>query len=200
MKVIELVNESENNTIFFASKAVNNNGKEYDLIDSKLKRIIELSPDKIIVKKALIGEINLLKIISKEVEYRDSINKVNINLDEIRVPSNKILQIGDIVTNANFTITIGNLLGQNPILSVLPLPFRDESIDEVIIFEVLDYDVVREVYRVLKKNRKIFTIIRDKLFGGVDPILGIKVLSLKFEIIKVYEKKGYWIVEGIKKR
>ncbi|WP_029552519.1 hypothetical protein [Saccharolobus solfataricus] len=86
------------------------------------------------------------------------------------------------------------------VIFTYPFPFRDSSFNSAIIFEVLDLDIIREVYRVVKSGSKVYMILRDKLFGGVDPLEGLRKLSSKFKVAMVKEKEGFWIIEGVKKR
>lgn len=80
-----------------------------------------------------------------------------------------------------------------------PFPFRDSSFNSAIIFEVLDLDIIREVNRVVKSGSKVYMILRDRLFGGADPLEGLRKLSSKFKVVMVKEKEGFWIIEGLKK-
>ncbi|WP_422398131.1 hypothetical protein [Sulfolobus tengchongensis] len=84
------------------------------------------------------------------------------------------------------------------VIFTYPFPFRDSSFDSSIIFEIFDLDIIREVHRVVKKGSRVYLVLRDKLFGGADPLDGLKKLSSKFKIVMVKEKEGFWIVEGMK--
>ncbi|AOL17585.1 hypothetical protein BFU36_01115 [Sulfolobus sp. A20] len=84
------------------------------------------------------------------------------------------------------------------VIFTVPFPFRDSSIDSAVIFEVIDLDLVREVHRVLKTNSKAYLVLRDVVFGGINPVEGIKRISAKFKVVRVKEKEGFWIIEGVK--
>ncbi|AHC51495.1 methylase [Sulfolobus acidocaldarius SUSAZ] len=79
--------------------------------------------------------------------------------------------------------------------AIIPLPFKDSVFDNVLISEVMDYDVVREAHRVTKRGGKGMIIVPQN--NAVD---ALKVLSIKFRIISASEVNKYWIIEGVKVR
>ncbi len=91
-----------------------------------------------------------------------------------------------------------SIISYKDVIFTVPFPFRDSSIDSAVIFEVIDLDLVREVHRVLKINSKAYLVLRDIIFGGIDPVEGIKRISAKFKVVRVKEKEGFWIIEGTK--
>jgi len=199
--VLELVyNNDVGNTILNAVKAIDLEGREYDILQDKISTLLRLKPKKIITKKALIGEINILKGIAEEVIFS---NNTQIKFEVLEKffeykRNEKILQLGYKILNTG--VYIGYNTDKEGVVGIFPFPFRDDSFDEIIIFEILDYEITREVHRVLKKGKRVYLIVRDIIKDGVNPIQAIKVLSYKFEVSKIFERAGFWIIEGIKKK
>ncbi|BDB97958.1 hypothetical protein [Saccharolobus caldissimus] len=92
----------------------------------------------------------------------------------------------------------GDVISLKDVSFTFPFPFRDSSFNSAIIFEILDLDVIREVSRILKPASKAYMVLRDEIFGGVNPLEGVKRFSAKFKIVMVKEAEGFWIIEGIK--
>jgi len=201
VKYLELLPSDAKTLKHSLSAIYHNDGKkeEIDLSYSKISQITSDNYDFIFSHKLLNGEALILKNITSFLiidtrffRYIRS-KKLNLNL------KGKTLQIGSPLTNA--TVTVSNDLAyfyvDNLVNSVYPLPFRDNSFDNVIISEILDYDIIREASRVLKNNGKAYLIINA--FDGVRPVEAIKVLSIKFNIKFARELEGFWIIEGTKK-
>ncbi|MEM0374264.1 MAG: hypothetical protein QXV69_10325 [Sulfolobaceae archaeon] len=205
-----LYNNEYGNTILGAIKAIDSEGREYDILPDKISSLLKMRPKRLIVEKALIGELSILKGIAEEVVlFGNSVNneillkKEDIMnfLSEIRpiVNPNKLLQIGYKLLNNGIYLGTDTNDG-NTVRGIFPFPFRDNCFDGVIIFEILDYEIIREVNRILKRGKRVYLILRDIIKGGADPLQAIKVLSYKFEVIKIIQRKGYWIIEGVKRK
>jgi len=82
--------------------------------------------------------------------------------------------------------------------SLLPLPFRDQSIDGIVMGELAEHEVVSEAHRVLKKGGKILGMTRDPSHGGVDPVLLSSILSWRFNVIRAEVREGVWLVHAVK--
>lgn len=108
------------------------------------------------------------------------------------------LQVGgEMVSNE---VMIGYpLLNNDGVFSLIPFPFRDESFDNVMIFDILDFSLIEEAERVLKRNGKAYLIVKDKSINGVDPVEATKVFSYRFAINLIRERKKHWIIEGKKR-
>ncbi|QIW23683.1 hypothetical protein EWF20_05585 [Sulfolobus sp. S-194] len=201
MKYLELL-PSDAKTLKQSLKAVcHNDGRkeEIDLSYSKISQIINDNYDFVFSHKLLDGEALILKNITdflildtRFFRYMRN-KKLNLNL------KGKTLQIGSPLTNSTVTVSndVAYFYVDNLVNSVYPLPFRDNSFDNVIISEILDYDIIREASRVLKNIGKGYLIINA--FNGVRPVEAIKVLSIKFNIKFAKEFEGFWIIEGTKK-
>lgn len=68
----------------------------------------------------------------------------------------------------------GDVISLKDVSFTFPFPFRDSSFNSAIIFEILDLDVIREVSRILKPASKAYMVLRDEIFGGVNPLEGVK--------------------------
>ena len=173
--------------------------EEIDLSYSKLSQIVQNRPDIIFSHELLDGEALLLKNVSDFLVIKDSFYTFFLkNRVDLKVKG-RSLQIGSPLVSA--TVTVSNpqaIFYINEIVdAVYPLPFRDSSFDTVIISEVLDYDIIREAARVIKKGGKAYLIINA--FKGVKPVEAIRAFSIKFIPLFVKELNGFWIFEGIKK-
>lgn len=102
-------------------------------------------------------------------------------------------------------LTLGNVaissakLFDDFIMFFFPFPIRDCSINNSIVYEILDYDVMRELYRITKPGGRVRIIIRDKLHGGlrVDDIMKFMI---KFDLEKISWENGFWVIDLIKKK
>ncbi|MEM4042060.1 MAG: hypothetical protein QXN58_04590 [Saccharolobus sp.] len=142
--------------------------------------------DVIIGRKFLQGEILFLKNYADFIIDDDHL--VKYDLIDLPLYKEKAIYVG----------AFGGLASFKDVVFTYPFPFRDSSFNSAVIFEVLDLDIIRETHRVLKFRSKVYMILRDEIFGGIDPIYGIKRLAAKFKISTIKEKNGYWIIEGIK--
>lgn len=176
-----------------------NDGKseEIDLAYSKIPSI-EIDHFNFIFSHPLLkGEALLLQNVSDFIIVGDKFfqyegKKINLKLQ------GKTLQIGSPLIDALVTVSneITKFQVDEVIDSLLPLPFRDNSFDNVVISELLDYDVVKESFRVLKNSGNVYLIL---YYADVSPIEGVKVLSTRFIIKDVKEMQKYWIIRGNKK-
>ncbi len=163
------------------------NGKkeETDLAYGRISNFMYL--DLLIGNKFLDGEKNFLRqvydIIVDDSRIIESVEndefKAEMTLGNIAISSSKIFN--DFVT------------------FFFPFPIRDCSIKSSIIYEILDYDIMREIYRVTKLGGKTRVIIRDKLHGGLT-IDNIMKFIIKFYVEKISWKDGFWIIDLIKKK
>ncbi|QGA54259.1 hypothetical protein GFS03_06560 [Sulfolobus sp. E5-1-F] len=173
------------------------NAIKLEVVDGS-KEIISLAYGKLsdipklnvlIGKDFLQGEILFLK------------NYVDFLVDKSRLASEIPFQLP---LNRQEGICVGTVncsgISFKDVIFTYPFPFRDSSFSSAIIFEVLDLDIIREVNRVVKSGSKVYMILRDKLFGGIDPLEGLRKFSSKFRVVMVKEKEGFWIIEGVKKR
>ncbi|MCY0859295.1 MAG: hypothetical protein OWQ54_02570 [Sulfolobaceae archaeon] len=150
------------------------------------------------------GEVRLFSNICKLVVVKDNVKTFIPSAEQVYQLelngkiSGKVLQIGgEIVDNG---VMIGtSLLGNDDVISLVPFPFRDSSFDFVLIFDILDFLIVEEAERVLKHNGKAILVIKDKSLGGVNPVEAVKVLSYKFAVNTIREKRKFWIIEGRKR-
>lgn len=202
MKYLELL-PNDAHSLKQSLKAIkHNNGKaeELDLSYAKLSQIATDKFDFIFSHFLLDGEALILKNISDFIVINDRFyefcgtRKVDLKL------KGKTLQIGTPVSNALVTVTNNSAFiftSSNIIEAVYPLPFREESFDNVVVSEVLDYDIIKEASRVLKKQGVGYLIINA--FKKVRPVEAIKIFSIRFIVRFVVEKNGFWIIEGTKK-
>ncbi|AWS00185.1 methylase [Metallosphaera hakonensis] len=154
--------------------------------------------DVIIGNDMLAGEINLLSgIYPLVINDNRLIRYENLASNYPEVPAQgKVLEVGWCSESSDACLST---IGENSIQAIYPFPFRDESFNSVVNYEVLDYDAVRESHRVLRKGGKIYLVFRDSIFGGVKPSVALKFL-IKFSVSSVAIKQGYWILEGKKVR
>ncbi|MCG3108188.1 hypothetical protein L3N51_00469 [Metallosphaera sp. J1] len=155
--------------------------------------------DLIMGRDMLRGEIGLLSSAYPVIVNGDRIvrfDQMAGKFPEIAVKG-KTLGVGWCAEN-HVACLSGSGLG-DLIHGVHPFPFRDEVFDNVIAYEILDYDVVRESHRVTRRGGRFFLVFRDKLFGGVKPSEALKFL-VKFNVVSLALKDGFWIVESKKIR
>ena len=173
--------------------------EEIDLSYSKISQIMQNRYDIIFSHDLLDGEALMLKNISDFLVIKDSFytlfprKKVDLKV------KGRSLQIGSPLVYT--TVTVSNLqaffYADEVVNSVYPLPFRDSSFDSVVISEVLDYDIIREASRVVKKSGKAYLIFNA--FKGIKPVEAIRAFSIKFIPLFAKEQNGFWIIEGTKK-
>ena len=173
--------------------------EEIDLSYGKLSQIVQNRPDIIFSHELLDGEALLLKNVSDFLVVKDSFytffprKKVDLKI------KGRSLQIGSPLVSA--TVTVSNSQSifylDEIVNAVYPLPFRDSSFDTVIVSEVLDYDIIREAARIIKKGGKAYLIINA--FKGIKPAEAIRAFSIKFIPLFAKELNGFWIFEGTKK-
>lgn len=172
--------------------------EEIDLSYEKLSQITQNRYDIIFSHEILDGEALLLKNVSDFLVVNDSFYVFYRKKLDLKFKG-KSLQIGSPLVQA--TVTVSNAQASfyidDVVNSVFPLPFRDSSFDTVIISEVLDYDIIREASRVVKKSGKAYLIINA--FKGVRPAEAVRAFSIKFIPLFVKELNGFWIIEGKKK-
>ncbi|AAY80552.1 conserved protein [Sulfolobus acidocaldarius DSM 639] len=173
--------------------------KSINLSYGKILPLTEHTYDFIISPNLLNGELYLLSafeglIIINSQFFSPKIYENNLNL---RLKG-RTLQIGSPLIKDAITVTgtTYKLDSKDEIVrAIIPLPFKDSVFDNVVISEVMDYDVVREAYRVTKRGGKGMIIVPQN--NAVD---ALKVLSIKFRIISASEVNKYWIIEGVKVR
>lgn len=187
-------------SLWNAEKIVSIDG-DYEETNTGLNRssLLEYS-DFIIGKSLLYGEKNLLSLTADYVIDRDKIiRSENLfgNFPAIKF-KNKAITIG-FCPEIGEIACISTLHQTNSLQAIYPLPFRDSSIDEVVFYEVLDYDIMREANRILKIGGRVYLIIRDQVFGGVNPRDSLKFF-LNFYIESAQIKDSFWIVKGKKIR
>ncbi|AEB94865.1 methylase [Metallosphaera cuprina] len=152
--------------------------------------------DVLMGKDMLAGEMNLLSSVYSIVVNHNKIvryDKMILNYPKMPFEA-KSLSIG--YCDEGFSACM-SAAGSNSVHAIYPFPFRDESFKSVLSYEVLDYDIVRESYRVLRKGGKFFLIFRDEIFGGVRPNTALKFL-IKFSLSSAYLRDGFWIIEARK--
>ncbi|NON63034.1 MULTISPECIES: hypothetical protein [Acidianus] len=140
--------------------------------------------DLIFGKDYLLGEKNVLRIIFSLVIDGEKI---------IRVENSSYPHFHGGLIIGNRPDAIGEI-NEEPLTFIYPFPFRDSSISEITFFEILDYDLVKEAYRVIKRKGIMRLIVRDKIHEGLD-IGDILKFVIKFSISKVKWKDNFWVVE-----
>ncbi|MCY0874577.1 MAG: hypothetical protein OWQ47_06590 [Acidianus infernus] len=164
---------------------INGKEEEISLAYGRLSNFIDL--DILIGKNFLDGEINFLRQvygiiidgsnIAKKINFENF--KAELTLGNIAISSAKVFD--DFVT------------------FFFPFPIRNCSINYSIVYEVLDYDIMRELHRITKLGGKVRIIIKDKLHGGLS-VDDIMKFIIKFDVEKISWKDGFWIIDVIKKR
>ncbi|WP_236751519.1 hypothetical protein [Acidianus sp. HS-5] len=163
------------------------NGKreEINLAYGKISNFIDL--DILIGNKFLDGEKNFLGQIYDIIiddshiieKIEDKKFKAEMTLGNVAISSAKIFD--DFVT------------------FFFPFPIRDCSIKSSVVYEILDYDIMREIYRITKLGGRTRVIIRDKLHDGL-AIDNIMKFIIKFYVEKISWKDGFWMIDLIKKK
>lgn len=191
MKIARLLPETARNLKEVEKIEIKQGDKKevQELIYERLSAIGNSTYDVIFSPKLLNGELRLLSRLSEILIFDNSLfdEKVEIFKDSIiKIKSGKTLEITHpLEFNGDY------------IDALLPFPFRDEAFETVVIREVLDYDVIKEAWRVTKKGGKGVLVFP---FSKCDPADAIKLLSIKFTVVSAREYKKYWIVEGVKRR
>lgn len=201
MDYLELLPETAK-TLKQSIKAIyHQNGKleEIDLSYSKISQLLQNRHDIIFSHSLLDGESLMLKNTAEFLVVNNSfftfhrLRKLEMKL------TGKSLQIGSPLVDATFTVSNirASFYIDDVIEAVFPLPFRDSSFDNVVVSEVLDYDIIKEASRLLKRTGKAYLIINA--FRGVRPVEAIRAFSIKFITTFAKEQNGFWIIEGVKK-
>ncbi|AKV74472.1 MULTISPECIES: methylase [Metallosphaera] len=155
--------------------------------------------DLVVGRDMLRGEISLLSSVYPIVVNGDRI----VRFDQIAgkfpelLPGGKTLGVG--WCDESHVACLSGSMSGNVVNGLYPFPFREGVFDNVIVYEILDYDVIRESHRVVKRGGKLFLVFRDKVFGGVKPSEALKFL-VKFNVISLALRDGFWIVESKKIR
>ena len=171
------------------------NGKE--VIDLSYQKISLLSNyDLIFSPNLLEGELSLLSLLSPIIVKDGSIYKPRIKKPLKLELKGRSLLIGSPLVEGLVTVNgIENVIRvDEEVKGIYPLPFRDEAFDNTVISEIMDYDVVREAYRVTKFGGRGYIIVPFT----VDPVEALKVLSIKYRITNAKALNHYWIIEGVK--
>ncbi|MEJ2780170.1 hypothetical protein WIW89_04480 [Stygiolobus sp. CP850M] len=205
MKIVTLLplsakNLKEVNEAIVSS--LDNNKHKYEIFSlsyQKISVVGQSSYDMIFSPELLEGEMSLLHLLSPLVIRTNS--SLSFHTPRLRPPlklelKGKSLLIGSPLVEGLISVTSHDCLlsTDEEIRAVYPLPFRDEVFDNVILSEIMDYDLVKEAYRITKRGGKGFIIVPF----CVDPVNALKVLSVKFRIINAIAKNRFWIIEGIK--
>ncbi|BFH73878.1 methyltransferase domain-containing protein [Sulfurisphaera javensis] len=201
MKYLELL-PTHAKTLKQSLKAIiHDNGKSevIDLAYSKIPQLLQDKYDFIFSHKLLDGEALILHNFTSFLAVNDQFYQYNKKTKLDLKLKGRTLQIGSPLVDSTVTVSneIAYFFVNELIDSVYPLPFRDLSFDNVIISEVLDYDLIKEASRVLKNNGKGYLIINA--FSGVRPAEAIRAFSIRFITKFVKEMNGFWIIEGTKK-
>ncbi len=154
--------------------------------------------DFLVGSSLLAGEKDILMMVADFlVDGGRIVKKVDVlsfDYPEVKA-SGKTLTVGICPDGAVACIT--SLPVQGAVRSVYPFPFRDSSFERVILFELLDYDAVREANRVLKRGGEVELWVRDEVFGGVNPSQALKFL-VRFQVKGASLKGKYWVIKGKK--
>ncbi|ARM76047.1 class I SAM-dependent methyltransferase [Acidianus manzaensis] len=188
MKIAELKDMNDNETsLHEAQKLIIIDGKkeEISLAYGRISNFQKV--DFLISKNLLYGEINFLQYISDFIINGEKIVRKE---DSKYIPCKYDLCIG------NSEISSG-ILKENNIIFFYPFPFRENSISSVLVFEILDYDLMRELYRVMKKHGKLKVMVRDNFSGGLTAKDILKYI-IKFKIDKISWENEYWIIDARK--
>lgn len=191
MKIAELMDASGNLTsLHSALKLVIFDGKreEISLAYGRISNIDKV--EYLFGKNLLYGERNYLRIATDFIIDGDKF---------VRNENSEYFDCKDAqLCLGNSEISSGSLFGDE-ISFFYPLPFRDNSILTAILFDILDYDLMREIYRVLKKNGKLKIMVSDVNKGGLSIKDALRYI-IKFKVDKISWDNGYWIVEARKTR
>ncbi len=187
-------------SLWNAEKIVSIDG-EYEETSTGLNRSSLLEYSNFVIGDSLLyGERNLLVLTADYVIDKDKIIRPENLLADFPLTKfkKKTVTIG-FCPEMGEIACISALNQSNALQAIYPLPFRDSSVDEVLFYEVLDYDMIREANRILKVGGDVYLIIRDQVFGGVNPKESLKFL-LKFYIESASIKANFWIIKGKKIR
>lgn len=200
MRLTLLMKGNALSSLWNAEKIVSIDG-DYEETNTGLNRSSLLKYSNFIIGNSfLYGERNLLSLTADYViDGNKIIRSENLfeNFPSIKFKGKTVTvgfcpEIGEIAC-------ISTLHQHNSLQAIYPLPFRDSSIDEILFYEVLDYDIMREANRILKIGGRVYLIIRDQVFGGIDPRDSLKFL-LKFYIESAQIKDNFWIIKAKKIR
>ncbi|BCU70878.1 class I SAM-dependent methyltransferase [Stygiolobus caldivivus] len=163
----------------------------------KISLISQNTYDLIFCPNLLDGEFSLLSLLSPLI-IRDSsfFNSSNTKEPIGFQLRGRSLLIGSPLLQDLITVSGAETIirTDEEVRAIYPLPFRDEAFDNVVISEVMDYDLVREAFRVTKTGGKGYTIVPFH----IDPVDALKTLSIKYRIINAKAIKHFWIIEGVK--
>ncbi|AWR97399.2 hypothetical protein DFR86_07450 [Acidianus sulfidivorans JP7] len=188
MKIAELRDTDDNITSLYKAQKleiIDGKREEISLAYGRISNFQRV--DFLIAKNLLYGEKNFLQYISDFIIDGEKI---------IRKENSEFI-------SCNYDLCIGNseissgTLRQDNITFFYPFPFRENSISSVLVFELLDYDLMREIYRVIKKQGKLKVMVRDDLSGGLTAKEILKYI-IKFKIDKVSWENGFWIINARK--
>ncbi|QKQ99146.1 methylase [Metallosphaera tengchongensis] len=152
--------------------------------------------DVLIGRDMLRGEMDVLSMIYPFVVNNQEVVRYHKTVADYPQLQLRGRKLGVGWCDEDFVACISKRRGEN-VISLHPFPFKDEVFDYVLIYEILDYDLVREAYRVTKKGGKLMILIRDEIFGGVKPSIALKFM-VKFQVSSVSLKGGFWVIEGVK--
>lgn len=189
MKIAELRDFDDNRApLYKASKLIIFDGKKEE-ISLAYGRISNLENVQYLFSKNLLdGEKNYLKIIADFIIDGEKF---------VRNEKSSYLECNDAeLCIANSEISSGSIFNSD-IVFFYPLPFRDSSIAKAILFDILDYDLIRELHRIIKRNGKMIVMIKDAQNGGVSMNEALKFI-IKFKIDRISWNNGHWIIDARK--
>ncbi len=198
MKVAFLTRDGELSALWNALKLVVYDGAKEE-VNFGLTRSSSLNRYDFLVSSSLLaGEKDVLNMVADfVVDGKRLVREVELlsfEYPEVKV-SGRTLAVGICPKGAVACLT--SVPGENAIRSIYPFPFRDSSLDKVIFFEVLDYDMVREANRVLRKGGEVELWVRDEVYGGVNPSVALKFL-IRFYVQGASLRGKYWVIKGKK--
>jgi hypothetical protein len=164
---------------------INGKEEEISLAYGRISNFMDL--DILIGKNFLDGEINFLRQVYDIIIDGSNIAK-KINIENFKAE----------LTLGNIAISSARIF-DDFVTFFFPFPIRNCSINYSIVYEVLDYDIMRELHRITKLGGKVRIIIKDKLHGGLS-VDDIMKFIIKFDVEKISWKDGFWVIDLIKKR
>ncbi|MCI2414501.1 MAG: class I SAM-dependent methyltransferase [Candidatus Aramenus sp.] len=198
MKVAFLTRDGELSALWNALKLVIYDGAKEE-VNFGLTRSSSLNRCDFLVGTSLLeGEKDVLNMVADfVVDGKRLVREVELlsfEYPEVKV-SERTLAVGICPKGAVACLT--SVPGENAVRSIYPFPFRDSSLDKVVFFEVLDYDMVREANRVLRKGGEVELWVRDEVYGGVNPSVALKFL-IRFHVQGASLRGKYWVIKGKK--